>query len=923
MLGPHAVSHLHLAHSRHVRNEDVTPGTRRASLSAILGLVFVLVQSAPLFAEQTYTISGRIVCGLFGFGIPGIELNGLPGDPETDSDGYYHATVPAGWSGAAYPQQSLLHFDPPFRVYNNVNANLTSNYKTALPETIISGHVRTAGGQGIGGVTMNGLHGTPVTNYHGFYLSYEGSSYTGTITPQKTGYTFTPASRNYQSRSSDVDDADFTGTQQGSTPGITVSPTSGLQTTEAGGTAQFTIVLDSQPTANVTIGLSSSDTTEGTVAPSSLTFTSANWSTPQTVTVTGVDDPDSDGNVAYTIVTAAATSTDANYNGLNAADVAVSNLDNDIPGITVTPTSGLTTTEAGGTAQFTVVLDAQPAANVTIGLSSSDTTEGTVSPSSLTFTAANWSTPQTVTVTGVDDPQSDGNVAYTILTAPATSADPNYSGRNAADVAATNTDDDVAEILVGPTSGLQTTEAGGTAQFGMMLRTQPTGNVTVGLSSSDPTEGTVAPSSVTFTPADWNVTQTVTVTGIDDPEADGDVAYTIITAPATSTDASYSGRNAADVAVTNVNDDFLLVTPSGAVDFATVTVGETKELDAFTVTNTGSGTLTGGASVSDPFSVVSGGTFDLAAGASQVVRIRFSPTAETSYNEPVSFVSNMGSVNRSVTGQGEYYTLVVDNRDNAADRRFGVVSGSWSTSTWQTNRWAADYHYTNAGNGSAVAAWYFTLPEGGIYEVSAWWPDGHSAWGSNVPYRTYHRTGNSVVRRDQRSNGGQWNALGTCEFVAGTEYRVEIANDSPSTYVLADAIRVKWVREAVPVLSVAPAGDVDFGQVLIAAQKELDAYTATNTGEGTLSGTVRVPSPFSVVSGGTLDLGPGASQVVRIRFAPAAEADYSEDVSFASNGGTQARTVTGSGVASLPSQLVVEPAGEVDFGQLPVGTSSE
>src|SRR5439155_10760907 len=68
---------------------------------------------------------------------------------------------------------------------------------------------------------------------------------------------------------------------------------------------------------------------EGTVAPASLTFTSGNWNTPQTVTVTGVDDFGVDGNVPYTIVTAAATSTDAGYNGRNAADVGVTNLDDD------------------------------------------------------------------------------------------------------------------------------------------------------------------------------------------------------------------------------------------------------------------------------------------------------------------------------------------------------------------------------------------------------------------------------------------------------------------------------------------------------------------------------------------------------------------------------------------------------------------
>jgi hypothetical protein len=102
--------------------------------------------------------------------------------------------------------------------------------------------------------------------------------------------------------------------------------------------------------------MTSDNTAEGTVDKPSLTFTSANWNTPQTVTVTGVDDLVVDGNVAYNIVTAAATSTDTNYSGVNANDVAVTNTDNDSKGITVTPTSGLTTTEAGGTATFTVVL---------------------------------------------------------------------------------------------------------------------------------------------------------------------------------------------------------------------------------------------------------------------------------------------------------------------------------------------------------------------------------------------------------------------------------------------------------------------------------------------------------------------------------------------------------------------------------------
>src|SRR5262249_14919143 len=167
-----------------------------------------------------------------------------------------------------------------------------------------------------------------------------------------------------------------------------------------------------------------------------------NWNVAQTVTVTGVDDATVDGNIAYTIVTAPATSTDPVYNNMNASDVSVTNNDNDVAGITVNPTSGLTTTEAGGTPTCTVVLNTQPSANVTIGLSSSDLTEGTVAPASLTFTTANWNVAQTVTVTGVDDAIVDGNIAYTIVTAPATSTDGNYNNLNAADVSVTNTDND-------------------------------------------------------------------------------------------------------------------------------------------------------------------------------------------------------------------------------------------------------------------------------------------------------------------------------------------------------------------------------------------------------------------------------------------------------------------------------------------------
>jgi hypothetical protein len=94
-----------------------------------------------------------------------------------------------------------------------------------------------------------------------------------------------------------------------------------MTTTEAGGTAVFKVVLDSQPSASVTIGASSTDTGEGAVSSWSLTFTPGVWNTSQTVTVTGLDDVSVDGDILFNITTAAFNSSDSNFDGLPVGDV--------------------------------------------------------------------------------------------------------------------------------------------------------------------------------------------------------------------------------------------------------------------------------------------------------------------------------------------------------------------------------------------------------------------------------------------------------------------------------------------------------------------------------------------------------------------------------------------------------------------------
>ncbi|MEG4058629.1 MULTISPECIES: FG-GAP-like repeat-containing protein, partial [unclassified Microcoleus] len=341
------------------------------------------------------------------------------------------------------------------------------------------------------------------------------------------------------------------------TAGISVNPDSGLSTTEAGGTATFTVQLNSEPTANVTVGLSSSNVTEGTVSTPSLTFTPANWSAPQTVTVTGVDDNIADGTQTYTIFTEAAVSTDSNYSNFNPADVSVTNSDNETAGITVNPTAGLTTTEAGGTANLSVVLNTQPTAPVTVALSSSNPAEGTVSTNTLSFTPNNWNQAQTVTVTGVGDNIADGDIAYTIVTEAAVSTDSNYNNFNPSDVSVTNSDSDTVGVTVNPTS-TTAAEGGATESYTLQLNSQPTAQVTVSFDGGNQISA-IAP--ITFDSTNWNIAQTVTVTAADDTVVEGTHTGTISHA-VTSTDGKYSGIAIGPVTVAITDNDTPTPTPT-------------------------------------------------------------------------------------------------------------------------------------------------------------------------------------------------------------------------------------------------------------------------------------------------------------------------------------------------------------------------
>jgi hypothetical protein len=205
---------------------------------------------------------------------------------------------------------------------------------------------------------------------------------------------------------------------------VTAAPNTGLFTNENGATTTFSIFFNQPaPAAGSMVTVTSNNPAEGKVssatnpipATSIVINVAAGFSSYIPITVTGIDDFIADGPQAFTISVTA-----TNITGPAIPNVSCTNNDNDTPGITFSRLSGVTTTEGGGQATFTVSLNTQPFGTITMSLASSNTLEGTVSPASLTFTPAAgpnaWNAAHLVTVTGVDDTVLDFTIAYTIVT---------------------------------------------------------------------------------------------------------------------------------------------------------------------------------------------------------------------------------------------------------------------------------------------------------------------------------------------------------------------------------------------------------------------------------------------------------------------------------------------------------------------------
>ena len=289
------------------------------------------------------------------------------------------------------------------------------------------------------------------------------------------------------------------------TPPVKLSASS--LTVEEGESGSYTVVLDTQPSGTVTITASSGDTTVATVTPPSLTFTTSNWDTAQTVTVSGVED-----NIASEdqSVTVSHGISGGGYGSVSVAHVTVTVNDDDTPGVSLSQESLSILEGEGGS--YRVVLESEPTGTVTVTASSGDTAVATVTPSSLTFTTTNWNTVQTVRVSSVkDDDVASGDERVSISHTVSGYGD--VSSANA--VTVTVSDDDTAGVSMSPTS--LTLNEGDSDSYTVVLESEPTATVSI-TPSSDTSDMTLSPGHLTFSSTTWNTPQTVTVTALQDDD---------------------------------------------------------------------------------------------------------------------------------------------------------------------------------------------------------------------------------------------------------------------------------------------------------------------------------------------------------------------------------------------------------------------
>ena len=263
-----------------------------------------------------------------------------------------------------------------------------------------------------------------------------------------------------------------------------VSVNEGLTTT-------VTVQLNGEPGSDVSVLLNSSIPGSITVSPASLNFTTANWNTPQTITLNALQD--TNYNCESVNITAAGS-------GITANALLVTAVDDEVQSVVFT---GPTQVREGQSITLGVSITIAPAFNTTVTFS----LNGSIlqmSPTTVTFTPANYNIPQNITITAIANDGNENSENVTLTASANSMANSIYT--------ILVIDKDTRILLSNFTIPLTEGQAG---SMQVTLSGNPIITNTVNLSSSWVLV-TLGNTLLSFDSTNWNIPQTVTLTALDD-----------------------------------------------------------------------------------------------------------------------------------------------------------------------------------------------------------------------------------------------------------------------------------------------------------------------------------------------------------------------------------------------------------------------
>ena len=342
-------------------------------------------------------------------------------------------------------------------------------------------------------------------------------------------------------------------------PGVIITPSGGsTAVTEGGSSDTYTVVLNTLPTANVTVTANAGS--QLSASPTTLTFTPGQWNVAQAVTVSAVNDALYEGPHSGTITHAAASS-DGNYNGISVGSVSVAINDNDAAPTVSFTSASQSKAEGGGTATVTAQLSAVSGLAATVPFTVSGTaangTDYTITASPISILAGSTTGSASITITDDGLDEDDETVVVTMgvpanATAGATTVH-----------TLTITDNDAAPTVSFTSASQSKAEGGGTATVTAQLSAVSGKAVSVPFTVSGSATGSGTDYAITASPINipaGNATGSATITVVDDALTESN--ETVIVTMGTPANATKGTPSVHTLTITDNDAQGLVVSPT-------------------------------------------------------------------------------------------------------------------------------------------------------------------------------------------------------------------------------------------------------------------------------------------------------------------------------------------------------------------------